>query len=675
MCFFFFQRLLLLIWASKLCSAFLGNKNAAPVCRGSSLASFVDTSIEIDNLMDEPEFDRYDKIDKTLRGLCHQLPFVLAKPLTSDQDVYAPDIVLLGPTGEELASDCKELASLSATLVAATAAARQASLLASSFSRSPSTMDGGETQLVSCDLVLETESLHQMRVFWNTTIVTPLPGASPSCIQGVSELWFDPKTARISQHQVRTIEIDGQKLDAVGETLATLRRAVRSVQESPLIQTFNSIGVLSDIRDELIQQSQQRDEQEVHSCSIPNLYGIESFDDDDDDSAIVVSDMKHISPLAELSMKHPLPGTPLWAEYAAAHRTICNFVETTLGMLSSPASSRDSLSALFDSKCELKGIDGGVLSSGGDEVVEFYRLLASVRQGNLLGKWQVEKAKADWESRSVTVSWVSKNPVRVRGKDCFVLGRDGTIMEVQQVKLEVEGTRVTDPEWIQGFVSAVKTSGSTIGADLVLDLLQQVNSALSPPTPKSDASSGMLNDDAASRVYGILCALHADVASLEQPPANAYVDADIQLKGYLDEVLARGDGAYRQMMGFALATLRGVLGTNRIILDSPPQSRVEFLSDGTTIQLDLLLQLKLQDLGVPIRISILSEYKVGSDGMIVQHKLLETRVNGRLTPGDVITRFLKGGYVRSGSGTSIVEESAASIRALFDFVNWVRDIS
>lgn len=635
--------------------------------------------VRVDGLLSADEYDRNQSLDDLVERLSEQLPLVLVRPLTTKtaNQVYLPNCRLEGPNGEELSSDSDELVSLSTTLSLATAAAQQTSnIFVSPSGKDPS------GDLVQCDIVLDVASLDKLRVRWNTT----LGGFGRSNqIRGLSELLLeedDDRNIKVKQHNLLTVEVNDQSVDAIGETLATLRRAVRSFQESPFVQslTSNSFPVLSELRDEFLQQVQQQNENSKgQHRGAARLYGTTSLASVtwNETSA---SEMQMLSALK--SSGFPLPGSAAWKRYAKAHPVIVEFANKILPLLSDGIA-KESIYEAFSSDCRLLAMDGTILSDGGDNVAEFYRLLASIRQGTLQS-WNIQRLSADWKSLAVNVSWVTgkNSPLPVEGCDCFVLDENGSIQQVRQVEVNVGGTRVQDPEWFKAFVNAVRTSGNNAGVEIVMDLLQQVNGVWREPLldPENSAEVKPLSDQAATAVYRIMYSLHQDVSVLEGPPADQYLASKVQLKGYLGEILANGDGAYRQVLRVALASLRGALRTGQVLWGEQPQSSVKLLEDGVTMELDVVLQLRIQVVpatllppstrsgppGIPLKIQIVSQYRVNRQGKIVEHRLLETRVNDRLTPGDVVSRFVQGKPI------DFSNNNINALQGLLDLVSWAR---
>ena len=76
----------------------------------------------------------------------------------------------------------------------------------------------------------------------------------------------------------------------------------------------------------------------------------------------------------------------------------------------------------------------------------------------------------------------------------------------------------------------------------------------------------------------------------------------------------------------------------------------------------------------PLKIGLMSEYILCPEtGKILQHRLLESRVNGQLTPGDVVSRWIQrlaGGVVSAENDDTAVDW----MRTLHDTVEWVRSM-
>ena len=672
--------LLILLWQISAVGSF------APKCR--RFFSPVLKSSSLDALFD---FDRSSRIDNTIQKLREQVPLLLVRPLdrSSTSELYAESVILLGPSNEELASDLDELITLSTTLVAASSATRQASRLARSLTATsvvePKNDSGGQEEavdLVSSQIILDASHLDRLQVKWETTL---LPSASK--ISGFSQLTLNDN-GLISEHKLLNLKIDDQPVNAVGEALATLRRAFKSVQASPFVSLATSFPLLNGIRDELLQQAAlaaaaTSNVPTSSPVTLPPLFAVASLRttnltvDNGNDSMVLIDDFDWPS---------PLPGSRSWKHFANSQSVLSNFMEHSIPILSA-GSPKDGLMALFSPDCTLVSTDGtSVVCSGGDTVADFYRVLASVRQGPLFGgNWNALPVDVDWKNRSVVVEYVADSPVRIQGKDRYRLSESGRIDAIEQLEIVVQGNKVEDPDWFRQFYQAVKAGRSTAGAEVVLDLIEQLGSGRKVTNAKYDDGPPKLNDAAAASVYGILRALHQDLKSLPSPtgpsvPASAYLAPSVELRGYLNEVLVRGDSSYRAAIGAFVSSFHGALQSERIVLESPPVPTLVFQPDGT-IGVDLVLNLRLvpiivvgggggPDLGGGLgrlKLELKFVYRVNQDGKIIEHTIVETRVNGQLTPGDVVTRLWKGTAIE-GSSSPL----SWPVQSVWDSLNWAR---
>ena len=426
------------------------------------------------------------------------------------------------------------------------------------------------------------------------------------------------------------------------------------------------------LRDGLLQQALQNEEK----LSLPPLFVTESLTAFNT-STTPINNMTLIDDIAPTLP--PLPGSLAWQAYAASFRSVSQFIEYGIPVLSR-GSEKDDFTKLFADDAELKGSDGSILATGGERIAEFYQTLASLRKGTN-GNWEVREVSADWASRSVVVSWVASTPIQVRGKDRFQLcdSEEPVIQTIEQLELVIGGNRVQDPEWFRTFLTTVETGRSTAGGDMLVELLQKAGRGQPSTAITASVAPPKLNEKAAASVYGILCALHRDLPTLadvnaKSPPAEEYLASNVELRGYLDELLAKGPVAYRQLSNVLTTSLQGALRTGRVMCESPPEPTIEFTAKGL-IRVSLVLKLKVKvtpgdsDVGaVPLVFELVSEYKVNSQGKIKQHRLIESRVNGQLTPGDVVSRWLKGTATTNYS-------NPISIQSLLDAVAWARSFS
>ena len=80
--------------------------------------------------------------------------------------------------------------------------------------------------------------------------------------------------------------------------------------------------------------------------------------------------------------------------------------------------------------------------------------------------------------------------------------------------------------------------------------------------------------------------------------------------------------------------------------------------------------------GFPLEISIVSDYIIDKEtGDIYQQRLIESRVNGQLTPGDVISKWIQKQVSMSPKGNNDEINGAAFQRSLLDAISWVRSMN
>lgn len=283
------------------------------------------------SLEEKDKFLRNYQVDTTIQNLRKQLPQLLLKPLdvTDVKSVYSPDVTLTGPRGEELAFGYEELASLSSTLVAATAAARQANAFVSgSNNNTTKNMD-----TVDCNMAMDA-SLQKLRVEWNVDLPIAAIGSQRviSKLVGVSDLVLD-ENGKVCQHKVLDVRLD-EEVSAIGETLATLRRVARTFRDSPLLTGIRdsplTASLLSDLRNGLLQQQQIGANETL--LPEPPLYVTDSVD-----SAFESKQNMTLVDSLPTTTIPPLPGSIRWKSFAASRQAISQFVEYGLPLLSGKA--------------------------------------------------------------------------------------------------------------------------------------------------------------------------------------------------------------------------------------------------------------------------------------------------------------------------------------------------
>lgn len=393
----------------------------------------------------------------------------------------------------------------------------------------------------------------------------------------------------------------------------------------------------------------------------------------------------------------------------------------------------ETVRALFATDAELAtsrglGREPATLLRGAGPIADLYRSLALFREASG-GEWQVENLEADLESRCLSVRWRTESPLQIEGTDVFLFDEpsaaassrslpwhgdgdtdevaarcasffdDGanvpphlSIRQIVNQQLTVAGV-ATDAAWAQSFVSATKNA-PLIPDATVTELLRALTSKKKTPLLKnhdkpndvSQDSMPVLDEAAAAAFYGILRALHGDFlaiasAGAASAPAGEFLADTVELRGLLGEVLARGHSKYHRTLGVAVALLRAAIQTGAVRVAAEPRSTIEVTSKGT-IKTNFILALWVnpnplggsdsQGFGVPLKIEVSSEYIVDNTGQVREHRILESRLNGVLTPGDVFSRWVRGLAGEEGGEANKVRPP--SLESLKEALAWVRSM-
>eukprot|EP00984_Skeletonema_dohrnii_P010856 scaffold4262_cov104-Skeletonema_dohrnii-CCMP3373.AAC.2 len=275
------------------------------------------------------------------------------------------------------------------------------------------------------------------------------------------------------------------------------------------------------------------------------------------------------------------------------------------------------------------------------------------------------------------------------------------VNRIESLQLTVAGARV-DSEWAKSFVSAALRTGVVgIPDPTITELLRSLTAPkqnVKPSTKKvGTKSQGMppLDDNAASAFYGIIRSLHNDLPSIiaetemigpPQTPAGEFLADSIELRGLLGEVLIRGSDSYSRLFGAVISSLRAAMKTNRVRLAAKPKPTIEITPDGS-IKMNLNVALWIDapsfpgqpkssngGFGVPLKIEITSLYKIDETGKISEHQILESRLNGMLTPGDVFSKWIKG-LTSSDQGNKEDIDGLNFASSFIDAIGWVRSQS
>jgi hypothetical protein len=761
----------------------------------------MDMDVQGFGLLSEKELQRRNNIHETICALRQQIPALLTRPLddASAQAAYTEQTRLLvahtntantdtnidttdttiDTDDFELVSSRTELMALLKTLVLAT----EASVRASNFLLLlDPTATATAPPVVECRILVDPDML-AIRVEWqakllslygsdDTTMSRTAADAS-RIIQGISMLFLDTTTGKIATHRLLQVQWEGKDQDsqAIGQALSTLRKTFLSLKESPLLQPFFSdSSPLSQVRDELLQQLLPTASTSTSTTStsttastaaeLAPIYVTQSLKDLHSDASrtdsVPIDEWIPLNQTSTSSTTLPvLPGSHLWTQYAAAHRTISQFLNEVVPLLSSadPDVSSATIKSVFTQKAQLVTLDGSVLLQDAGRVANFYQSLAAWRRRS-----SFVVASASWTfDKAVIVEWKGKPRIRVdyttsvnlpggaatatattiRGSDIFVLAEPSVdltnvrVEKVQQKELSIGGNKnIQDGVWFMRSVATAVESGRFRNTEeaqsVLLDLVQRsMNMNLNPtgkrPSSKTSTSTSvkeekevvaqpsLLTDAVAANVYRIMATLHRDLPNLLDdtatstsdlllPPCHEYMSDSVELHGYLGEVLLRGRTAYSTTVGLLMASLRAAMRTGRVQAENPdtkPSVQVELTEKGN-VRLTLTLYLKILPLpaggfagfdpissgvlpaSLPLKIALISEYVIDPDtGRISQHELVESRINGQLTPGDIVSQWIQRRQDPLGGSSNNNRASGEEswMQTVLDTVNWVRSMN
>ena len=346
-------------------------------------------------------------------------------------------------------------------------------------------------------------------------------------------------------------------------------------------------------------------------------------------------------------------------------------------------------------------------------MADLYRAAAGLRQSGGLASadpedaWRITDISVDWRNRSAEVRWQSTIQMRVEGTDLFYLNEDGEIQEIAQKELTVGGNKIIDAVWIQSIISAVENSRGGAGGEILGDVLKrisrgragsrsagQVDLALKKSTQQVPPE---LDVAAAAAIYNIMRILHAELPSLVDAtapaltPAKQFLSEEVELRGLLDETLARGIKAYSQAITTSIGSLRTALRTGSVRSVKNVVPTVELLSNGS-IQVDVKLGLRIEapsllptlsprqrednkkgqgqsPLGFPLELELISVYKIDRRGKIIEHRIVENKINGQKSPADVVSSWIRGGDRLQASSPE------KTVQSFVDAVKWARSLS
>lgn len=618
-------------------------------------------------LLSAEQFARNQKIDATIRDLATQLPLTLSKPLklATAQNFFDKNVelkILVDSEEIDLLNNLEELVSLSDILVISTAAAQQAN----------SVFGGGSSTKIECQLVIDPYG-QSLVIPWKATVPV-IPGSSPSTIginqfEGLSEFRLNTE-GKVRKHIIRKVSWNGQSLQGptIGQSLRALQSTMNNLQRSPIFRGSNALLEQAAAAASL----RNRPETQAESADVLLVDQIRDIDG--------WVDGAHRSNFSSV----PVPGTDAWEEYEQNHIMLTTLIEDIIPLLSSPLD----VTKYFDQHASLRDTKGKILLQGQEYLSNFFQSLALARKGTG-GSWLLQNCTVlDWRERKVSLNYVETNsPWTITGRDTYALSTKSDfplIQEIRQEEISVstsDGGVSLDGLWVmKNLASAVERSSSpTTIAPVIRNLFSDVLFQPNQATILQKKTRQEVSQKAAANMYYLMADLHdilPQVINSTLPPATNYFSDSIELKGYLGETILRGAVVYNRAIGSLLATTRGAISQKRLILESNPSPRVELTPSGK-VRVSLMLAFRVPGpISAPLVIELVSDYVVDQQtGFVVTHQLVETRVNGQLTPGDVISRNLAGFLnveMQQGNPSRSPDEV---LQTVSEAVSWLRTLA
>ncbi|GAX17839.1 hypothetical protein FisN_18Hh040 [Fistulifera solaris] len=606
--------------------------------------------------MEEEDFQQKNVYNEALNQLRQKFPYLLQTPLSNS--LLAPDIELnVGVSPSiSLASSREELLRLQQIIILTLRAGNLVQF---------------QPPVVQCQFGCLPNNTNIVRIRWRVDLAAS--PQQPVLFDGESVVQLNGSS--IDTLRLESVNFNGQPQDAVtiGRFLSSSRRAVQQVQSSPLLQPF--LTSLSPLLDTLLLSSSSNTSLEDSlSEESSSIFLIRPINSTNTANATKSSNGEaQWVPLEEYpsnSSDFPLPGSGSWSKYALFHKRAEQFYKEVLPALQDGTIDE----SCFAREARLITQDVGVKNPQ-----RFYQTLAIGRQQSG-AQFQCTGIKAVWNDNAVEVSYTTTIPslpsaLRFRGADVFAFNDADPVQiaNIRQVQFQNEepssawdGTLV-----MKSLAKAVETGRPDTWADLIL----LPKSGQSRSFPRKSRS-----DTAATTIYRIMERLHIDLRQLAGQnetavvPASNYLDEAVQLTGYLNETLVKGSALYSRSILLAVQSFKAALNSNQIKSKQAPAVRIELTENGNVrCALTLFLQVVgvPASVNVPVKLQIDFEYVADPDsGRIIQHRLLESRINGQLTPGDVVSRWIR----RFTDPSSKRSEEEDWLGSALDTIKWMRSL-
>jgi len=420
----------------------------------------------------------------------------------------------------------------------------------------------------------------------------------------------------------------------------------------------------------------------------------------------------------------PCPGTKDWEEYVDSTSCLLRFSNKVIPQLSDLN--------IVDSKLFAEDIafkieaDESVLMTGRESLANFFQSMALTRKGTGIS-WEMDRYQViDWKNRTVAISYKVKTnrfPLwTIQGRDIYVLDTTKSeglpiIREIRQGKMIAKGPNGNeirlDGRWlVEYLVTALQVDGTSSGTNLPRDfltefLMNQPN--LSPLLQQQKSLSGTtssikskrkISQSVATASYYIMTDLYEQGLSLfdmtsttrRSPPAVEYMSENIELKGYLGESIVRGSSVYNRSIGSVIFGIRESIRQKRLLIEEtsvPPRVELLVPTGGIRLTLTFLFRIPTPGAGIipspdstsrvsglPLKVELTSDYRVDPDtGLIVEHRLVETRINGQLTAGDQVSRWMQRFLNLDGAlATDTNRNEDGALKVISDALSWFRSM-
>jgi len=328
----------------------------------------------------------------------------------------------------------------------------------------------------------------------------------------------------------------------------------------------------------------------------------------------------------------------------------------------------------------------------------------------------------------------------IRGRDIYVLDTNSyredrpIINEIRQGKMIAVGPNGNkiqlDGRWLVDNIAAAfqqksDDNGSVVKVprDFLTELLmnqptissslRKQKSASASKTPSITETNSRkekkISKSAAAACYYIMTDLYEEGLLLfdlssnnRSPPAFEHLSENIELRGYLGESIVRGSSLYSQSIESVIFGIRESIRQKRLLIeeDKIVYPRVELLVPTGEIRLSLTFLFRIPPPGagiiipssspspspdspitssasLPLKVEFVSDYRIDFDtGLIEEHRLVETRVNGQLSAGDQVSRWIQRFLKLDGSSATTSASNSGNedgtLKAISDALLWFR---